>query len=154
MSPAVRAAAVVVILFFAYRGKSMGVQWPVPAATSKPTAAAMEWSKDLGADSCLPADRAYYSSFYHALEQVVDRDGLRTQPVIDTTEKFARFQAGSLDLAIDQKNVGKYEGLGRRIDNVFKAALGDDVQAITPEVREKLKAACAAIAWRFAIHGG
>ena len=81
------------------------------------------------------------------------RDRLRTTPVIKTNEDFARFHAGSLQLAIDKGDVGKYPGLGKAIDQVFIDCLGDDVVPLGDDEHDMIIAATNALAWRFAIHG-
>ena len=88
-----------------------------------------------------------------ALCYVLERDGERDKPLIGTTDQFARFHAGSLQLSIDKKAVGKYAGLAESVDEVFVLAAGADVQTVTDEVREKIADACRSLAWKFAVHG-
>lgn len=110
-------------------------------------------------EAILPADREYYSALYAALGEVLRHDGDRDTSAIDTTEKFRRVHAASLNFALDIKRVGKYEGLGAQIDEAFRLAAvtdkakdGLEVQAMTRTLRDRLRAACGALAWKFAIH--
>jgi hypothetical protein len=149
----------VVLLLFAWRGSSISVPWP-PASTPavvipRPDESILTWASPLRAvlPKMLPADREYLSSFYDALSFVLLRDGSRDQPIIATTSQFVAFHAGSLQLAIDRKNVGKYPGLAEAIDLTFVNALGADVRALSPEDRTKLTAACSVLAYAFKVGG-
>ena len=84
------------------------------------------------------ADKARVVSIYEGMHRVLSRDaGAR----INTTEKWAEFQANTLDLAVEQ--VGKYPGLDDAIEAVFAAQTGtDDVLPATPETQQKLLRAC------------
>ena len=149
-----------VILFFAWRGGELGMQWPQmpqPAAVAKvekPTQDQLAWSADLKAilPKMLPADREYLSAFYDATKFVLTQDGERSTPIIGDTDKFTVFHAGSLQLAIQKKNVGKYPGLDKAIDAVFLNAAGADVKAIDRDTREKLLAACNVLAYAFRVN--
>ena len=149
-----------VILFFAWRGGELGMQWPQmpqPAAVAKvekPTQDQLAWAADLKAilPKMLPADRAYLSAFYDATRFVLTQDGERSTPIIGDTDKFTVFHAGSLQLAIQKKNVGKYPGLDKAIDAVFLNAAGADVKAIDRDTREKLLAACNVLAYAFRVN--
>jgi hypothetical protein len=96
-------------------------------------------------------DRLFLSSFYDAMAFILFRDSQRSTPLITDTEKFAAFHAGSLQLAVDRKDVGKYDGLGAAIDEVFVNAVGPEVKQMTPDVRDRLVAACGLLAWSFGI---
>lgn len=169
---------VTVVLLFLWRDRIEKVVYPtqVPAApaTTTPDATGVLLVADIKAEPILPADRLYYSAFYDSLGLVLANDGNRDTRIVDTTEKFRRFQAGSLDLAIELKKVGAYPGLGEAIDKAFALAVwgGDpatlrspaDVakaleEGLTPRpmtkaVGERIRACCAALAWKFGINGG
>lgn len=89
-----------------------------------------------------PEDRARIYGVYAAMAKVTRRDkGAR----LNTTEKWAEYQANTLQLAIDKP--GKYPGLDVAIEAVFARRLGtDDVLATTPEVAERVASACDIIA--------
>ena len=150
-----------VLLIFAWRGGELGVKWPqlpkpaaVAAVAAKPPAEQLAWAADLKAilPKVLPSDRAYLAAFYDATAFVLKQDGERSTPIIGDTDKFTVFHAGSLQLAIQKKNVGKYPGLDKAIDAVFLNAAGADVKAIDKDVREKLVAACNVLAYAFKVN--
>lgn len=148
-----------VLLVFAWRGGEAKIQWPqvgVPAvvvAAEKPTPDQLAWAADLKPilPKMLPSDRAYLSAFYDAIKFVLAQDGERSTPIIGDTDKFTVFHAGSLQLAIQKKNVGKYPGLDKAIDAVFFNAAGADVQSLDRATREKLIAASGVLAYVFKV---
>jgi hypothetical protein len=152
-----------VILFFAWRGGELGMKWPqmpkpaaaVAVAAVKPSAEQLAWASELKAilPKMLPADRQYLAAFYDATAFVLTQDGERSTPIIGDTDKFTVFHSGSLQLAIQKKNVGKYPGLDKAIDAVFLNAAGADVKAIDKATGEKLIAACNVLAHAFRING-
>lgn len=147
------------LLFFAWKGSVLDLQWPpatqVERDIPKPGPEVLKYAEPLRA--VLPrmthADRLFLSNFYDATAFILFRDSTRDKPLITDTEKFAAFHAGSLQLAVDRKDVGKYDGLGAAIDQVFVNAIGQEVRQITPEVRDRLVGACGVLAWSFDIHG-
>ena len=149
-----------VILFFAWRGGELGMKWPqmpqpasVAAVAAKPTPEQLAWAADLKAilPKMMVGDREYLSSFYDATKFVLTQDGERSAPIIGDTDKFTVFHAGSLQLAIQKKNVGKYPGLDKAIDAVFLSAAGADVKAIDKDTGEKLIAACNVLEYVFKV---
>lgn len=88
------------------------------------------------------ADKARVVSIYDGMRFVLSRDkGER----IGTTEKWADFQANTLQLAVEQ--VGKYPGLDDAIEAVFAKQVGtDDVVPANAETLPKLLKACEIIA--------
>lgn len=157
MSSQVRFIIVAVLLFFAWKGSVLDLEWP-PAASkqrviSKPSAEVLKFAEPIR--DVLPrmthTDRLFLSSFYDATAFILFRDAQRSTPLITDTEKFAAFHAGSLQLAVDRKDVGKYDGLGAAIDEVFVNAVGPEVKQMTPDVRDRLVAACGLLAWSFGI---
>jgi hypothetical protein len=151
----------VVLLAFAWRGDELKMQWPTlpkpaaVAAAAKPTADQLAWASELKSilPKMLPADRQYLSAFYDATAFVLTQDGARSTPIISDTDKFTIFHAGSLQLAIEKRNVGKYPGLDKAIDSVFMNASGADVSAIDADKRAKLIAACNVLNHVFRING-
>lgn len=88
------------------------------------------------------ADKRRIDGMYSALAFIVKRD--KGERVV-TTEQWAALQARTLELAVEQP--GKYSGLDAAIENVFLTTLGtDDVLPGSPEVQQKLVAACEKIA--------
>jgi len=149
-----------VLLVFAWRGGEMSVPWPqllkpaAVAAVEKPATDQLAWAADLKAilPRMLPADREYLAAFYEATRFVLTQDGERSTPIIGDTDKFTVFHAGSLQLAIQKKNVGKYPGLDKAIDAVFLNAAGAEVKALDKDTREKLIAACGVLAYAFKVN--
>jgi len=147
------------ILFFAWRGTGMEMPWPAAdqpkAAVDRPDSGDLKAAEGVKviAAKMSPADRIYLANFYAALVYIVNRDAKRDQPILTDTAKFQTFHSGSLDAIIDRKDIGKNPGLGEAIDAVFKALVGDSVQAVSPAVREKIVRSCSAISWTLAIHG-
>ena len=144
------------LLFFAWKGNTIDIPWP-PLGTGreivKPEPETLAWVEDVPADKMLPKDRLYLSDMYDAMAWVMLRDRLRDKPVLTTNEDFVRFHAGSLQLSIDRGDVGKYPGLGKAVDQVFKDCLGTEVVQLGDDEYDLLVAACNALSWRFAIHG-
>lgn len=163
MSQRVRFAVAVVLLIFAWKGAELSLPWP-PADTPttvnrpappKPAASMLAWAEPLRPilPSMTPTDRRYLASLYDAMAFVLLRDGERDQPIVSTTDKFAEFHSGTLRLAVDRKDVGKYSGLGEAIDQTFIAAIGVDAKGLDAETRARVVAACGVLSWVFSIHG-
>lgn len=154
-----RAIAVGCLLAFAWRGELRQIKWPPPkrpevAVLEKPDDEAMSWVSDINVNGMMPKDRLYCADFYAALGFIVrNDDGSKKPAILNTTPKFSVFHAGSLQLAIDKGDVGRYPGLGASIDRAFFAAAGDkDEKPVDAALRSKLERCCKALAWRFAIH--
>jgi hypothetical protein len=148
-----------VLLAFAWKGGSLDVKWPQfpqkAVVAAKPSDDQIKWSADLKAivPKMLPQDREYLASFYDAMQFVLKQDGERSTPIIGDTDKFTVFHAGSLQLAIEKKNVGKYPGLDKAIDAVFFSAAGADTVAVDAAKRQQLMDACGVLRWRFKVGG-
>ena len=148
-----------VLLAFAWKGGSLDVKWPqLPqkaVVAAKPSDDQIKWSADLKAivPKMLPQDREYLANFYDAVQFVLKQDGERSTPIIGDTDKFTVFHAGSLQLAIEKKNVGKYPGLDKAIDAVFFSAAGADTVAVDAAKRQQLMNACGVLRWRFKVGG-
>lgn len=92
-----------------------------------------------GADA---ADKARIVSVYTGLLNVLSRAA--TPRLMNNTEKWESVQQNTLLVAVDE--VGKYPGLDEAIEAVFAKAVGtDDVVPVTPDVVNKLSAACETI---------
>jgi hypothetical protein len=148
-----------VLLVFAWQGASIDVPWP-PAAGGKnvvptPAPELLAWAEPLKPilPKMLAKDRKYLSSLYDAMSFVLLRDRERAEPIISTTEKFIQFHSGTLAFAIDRKDVGKYDGLGAAIDQVFLAALGPESRGLTKDDQAKVTAACTTLAYVFRVGG-
>ena len=170
----VRYVVAVGLLWFALGGEKLGL---VPKAIGilKPPASAPQIMLGEGGHEALdaakadlvaivakmlPADRQYLASFYDAVAYVLEQDGGRSLPVIADSEKFAIFHAGSLQLAIEKKAVGKYPGLDTAIDRVYLAICGADVGSLAEKTagggprREKFVQASQLLAWVFRVRNG
>lgn len=91
-------------------------------------------------------DAAELRAFYAAMADIVVRDGLRTDPVVRTVFELRHKHTQALAAAFAHTGmVGRYEGLGDRIDQYLLRAIGDTDQQLTPELRQKIAAAFAAI---------
>lgn len=147
-----------VLVFFSWNGVKFDMTWPPKSATEAtivvPSGEQLAWAESLEPilPKMLPADREYLSAFYDALGFVVYQDGSRSSPAITSSDQFVQLHAGSLNLAIEKRNVGKYPGLDRAIDQTFLAACGPESVALTKESRMTLVSACNTLAWVFRIH--
>lgn len=143
------------LIYFAWNGESLDLPWPPVEGPKvvKPDEVSKEWVSGVRVNNILPKDRIYLSRFYDAMGWIVMRDSERDEPIITTTEKLAEFHAGSLNLAIDRDDVGKYDGLGKSVDDAFKKVLGDDVSPLEGDSTEAVILLCNALSWRFAIYG-
>lgn len=85
-----------------------------------------------------PEDKAHVAGTYDGMLRVISRDkGKR----IKTTERWADFQANTLQLAIETP--GQYSGLDVAIEEVFKTQLGtDDVLPTDEATQQKIIKAC------------
>jgi hypothetical protein len=146
-----------VLLFFAWKGSDISMPWP-PAPhesinTPQPSPELIQWAEPLRPilPKMLPKDRQYLAAFYDAMAFVLIRDQKRVPPIIGTTEQFVNFHGGSLRLAIDKANVGKYPGLAEAIDETFINACGAESQKIDEKVGSRLVAACGVLSWSLGI---
>ena len=148
-----------VLLAFAWKGGSLNVKWPqlpqTAVVAAKPADEQIKWASELKAilPKMLPAAREYFANFYDAMQFVLRQDGERSTPILGDTDKFTQFHAGSLQLAIEKKNVGKYPGLDKAIDAVFFAAAGVDTVAVDAAKRQQLLDACGVLRWAFKVNG-
>lgn len=147
-----------VLLWFAWRGSEVEFPWPnvenpkeVQVVVPRPPTEILDLCGGVAdkTKTMLPYDREYLSSFYIAMGVILQRDADRVDPVIKTTDQWVAFHAGSLQLAIDKKKVGKYEGLGEAVDLVFMEAIGADARKLSKTDLEKLSKVSAAISYVF-----
>jgi hypothetical protein len=158
-SPA-RYIVAAVLLFFAWKGSVTNWRWPpAPLTTIRAPQPAPEFlalAEPIREylPKMTPGDRQYLAHFYDAMAFIILRDGDREQPIITDTDKFEAFHGGSLRLAVDRKDVGKYGDLGKAIDKVFATAMGtDDVVPLDKDARAKIVTACGVLSWTFTING-
>lgn len=148
-----------VLLVFAWKGNEVTIPWPNPPAVTvttpqpSPEILAMAAPVKEYLPKMTPKDRIYLGHFYDAVAHVLLRDGERDVPIVTDTKKFEAFHGGSLRLAVNKSDVGKYGDLGVAIDKVFLDAVGADEKSVDDDVRAKLVAACGALSWAFSIHG-
>lgn len=157
MKHALRCAVAAAILAFAWKDSVLTIRWPpagIAVEAPKPDAELIAIGAPVAkiVAGMLPADRQHLSAFYDAMAFVLLRDGERREPIISDTDKFTAFHSGSLNLAIEKKNVGKYPGLDRAIDMTFVTAVGADQSAIDEDKRNRMIATCGVLSWIFGIH--
>lgn len=146
------------IVHFCFKGAKLDVSWP-PATLKSLRAESPEYdvrrlTSFIRPHTIAPHDRVYLSHYYDALAYVLENDGRKHSPQIETVDSFAELHNSSLAAAVDRDNVGIYPGL---MDDVWQAIfeiVGVGEVAVTAAMRERLVAACSALAWRFAIHEG
>lgn len=82
------------------------------------------------------ADAALIRDFYAAMADIVVRDGEAKPPVCKTVFDLRNRHRNALSLAfVATALVGKYPGLGDRLDQYLLGAVGDKDVALTPELR-------------------
>jgi hypothetical protein len=122
-----------------------GVKLPsLPAPVVVPVAPDVEVDATIAKllSTATAEDKSRVASIYDGMAYVLRRDAGKR---LNTTEKWAEFQANTLQLAVEQ--VGKYPGLDVAIEAVFARSVGtDDVVPATPETQQKLLKACEIIA--------
>jgi hypothetical protein len=83
------------------------------------------------------ADAKLLRDFYTAMADIVVRDGLSGDPVAKTTFDLRNRHKTALQLAFaNTAMVGKYPGLGDRLDTYLLDAIGKLDVPLTPEVRK------------------
>jgi hypothetical protein len=83
------------------------------------------------------ADAKLLKDFYTAMADIVVRDGLSSDPVAKTTFDLRNRHKTALQLAFaNTAMVGKYPGLGDRLDTYLLDAIGKLDVPLTPEVRK------------------
>lgn len=93
-----------------------------------------------------PSDAALIRDFYTALADIVVRDGLQATPVCKTTFELCNRHRQALATAFANTGmVGKYAGLGDRLDSYLLKAIGDTDVPLTPELRASAAKAFAAV---------
>lgn len=81
-------------------------------------------------------DRKALLDFYSALADIVVRDGQAENPVCKTKFDLRERHRQALALAFaNTAIVGKYPGLGERLDAYLLAAIGDTDAQLTPDLR-------------------
>jgi hypothetical protein len=137
MKKLVWVAGLILLLALVYPN---GIKLPAPKPAPVPAPVDVETDVAVvtALESATAADKQHVAGTYNGMLRVLNRDkGAR----IKTTEKWADFQANTLQLAVETP--GKYEGLDVAIENVFKAQLGtDDVLPTNEETQQKLAKAC------------
>lgn len=92
------------------------------------------------------ADAALLRDFYAAMADIVVRDGKAKEPVVKTTFDLRNRHKQALALAFASTAlVGKYEGLGSRLDDYLLEAIGKTDAPLTDEVRQRAAKAFSAI---------
>lgn len=153
----VRYAVAAVLVLFAWKGADLSMLWPpqptqdIVAPQPGPELLALAEPLKPILPKMLPADRKYLANFYEACAYIVLKDGDRPAPIIGTSDQFVVFHAGSLRLAIEKAKVGKYDGLGEAIDQVFVASLGADPKKLDASARNRIVATCGVLSWAFNI---
>lgn len=92
------------------------------------------------------ADARIIRDFYAAMADIVVRDGSAKEPVIKTVLDLRNRHKHALSMAFGgTAMVGKYAGLGERLDQYLLAAVGDVDVPMTPELRQSAAKAFSAI---------
>lgn len=119
-----------------------GFSLPVPGPKPEPVPAPVLVDTDAAIVATLAdataEDKQHIAGVYEGMLRVFNRDkGAR----VKTTERWADFQANTLQLAIETP--GEYPGLDVAIENVFKTQLGtDDVLPTNTDTQQKIVKAC------------
>lgn len=93
-----------------------------------------------------PGDAALIRDFYAAMADIVVRDGLQATPVCKTTFDLCNRHKQALAAAFANTGmVGKYVGLGDRLDAYLLKAIGDTDVPLTTELRASAAKAFAAV---------
>lgn len=143
-------------LLFSWRGAVLKVAWPesgkgLPRHPLPEEIALTSGVRRL-APGMLPRDRVYLSHFYDAIQQTLERDGEREQPILADTAMFFSFHSGSIDLAIERGEIGDCRDLWPEIDGAFIAAIGAGVQDMAEAVRGRLESAAVALSWALRVN--
>ncbi len=92
------------------------------------------------------ADATILREFHAAMADIVVRDGAAKQPVCKTLFDLRARYRNALSLAFENTGmVGRYTGLGQRLDEYLLLAVGDKDLPLTPELRQSAARAFAAI---------
>lgn len=92
------------------------------------------------------ADSKHLRDFYAAMADIVVRDGSSPAPVVKTVFDLRNRHKDALQMAFaNTAMVGKYPGLGDRLDAYLLEAVGKVDATLTPELRQAASKAFAAI---------
>lgn len=92
------------------------------------------------------ADAKHFRDFYAAMADIVVRDGTAPNPVMKTVFELRNRHKDALAMAfVSTEMVGKYPGLGERLDSYLLEAVGKTDATLTPELRQSAAKAFAAI---------
>jgi hypothetical protein len=92
------------------------------------------------------ADAAILHGFHAAMADIVVRDGSAKQPVCKTLFDLRARYKYALSMAFENTGmVGRYAGLGQRLDEYLLAAIGDKDLPLTQELRQQAARAFTAI---------
>lgn len=92
------------------------------------------------------ADARQLRDFYAAMADIVVRDGTVATPVVKTVFDLRNRHKDALQMAfVSTAMVGKYPGLGDRLDAYLLEAVGKVDATLTPELRQAASKAFAAI---------
>ncbi len=92
------------------------------------------------------ADAKQLRDFYAAMADIVVRDGTAATTVVKTVFDLRARHKDALSMAfVSTEMVGKYPGLGDRLDAYLLEAVGKTDATLTPELRQSAAKAFAAI---------
>lgn len=131
-------------IVYAYKSAAVSVDHEGPVSRLVPGSTLRKFSS-VPVHMILPCDSAYLSLFYDYLAKMVRKDSRRADPVFETLDHFASLHIRSLAIS-------PVAGCGRflaKLDESMVRFLGvaDEMQ------HANVFMACAALAWRFSIHG-
>jgi hypothetical protein len=97
-------------------------------------------------DGVSSQDARMLRDFYAAMADIVVRDGTAADPVCKTALDLRNRHQNALQMAfVHTAIVGKYAGLGDKLDRYLLDAIGDVDVPLTPELRQSAAKAFSAI---------
>lgn len=92
------------------------------------------------------ADAAQIRQFYAAMADIVVRDGKAKEPVLKTIFDLRARHKHALSMAFESTEmVGRYDGLGQRLDQYLLDAVGATDVPLTDDIRQSAAKAFSAI---------
>ena len=151
MTPTVRVAIAVGLLYFAVHGLPTATLETATIEIQKPSAEMIKAVADVdrimrGASHF---DRLLWSEVWTKVGKIVSSE-TDTTIVFSDTRSLRQLSVISLGIAwkrLADIKKDKYEGLGEATERVFVEAIGLDVRPVTPELRAKFVETCNALAW-------
>lgn len=150
MKPLTRFAIAGGLLFLAVNG--LPVASPLPEIQIEKPSAAMLKAVDAvqrimrGAS---PVDRSLWAEVWNKCGKIIANE-TETEVVFTDTRSLRKFNIIAMQIAwrrLADNPKGKYIGLSEAVEHVFAEAIGLDVVPVTPELRNRFRETCTALAW-------